>query len=97
MGSKKIDLKDRALGYKLELLALFIWGFDNIDTEVEDVILIVNGLEYDNVIGLDLIKDPKDDLEKLQIEQFEEDEEGFPDNKISHFLVSCIETVEIIH
>lgn len=97
MGSKKIDLKDRALGYILELLALFIWGFDNIDTEVEDVILIVNGLEYDNVVGLDLIIDPKDDLEKLQIEQFEEDEEGCPDNKISHFLVSCIETVEIIH
>lgn len=97
MGSKKIDLKDRALVYILELLALFIWGFDNIDTEVEDVILIVNGLEYDNVVGLDLIIDPKDDLEKLQIEQFEEDEEGCPDNKISHFLVSCIETVEIIH
>lgn len=97
MESKKIDLKDRALGYKLELLALFIWGFDNIDTEVEDVILIVNGLEYDNVVGLDLIIDPKDDLEKLQIEQFEEDEEGCPDNKISHFLVGCIETVEIIH
>lgn len=68
MGSKKIDLKDRALGYKLEFLALFIWGFDNIDTEVEYVTLIINGLEYDNVIGLDLIKDPKDDLEKLQIE-----------------------------
>lgn len=97
MGSKKIDLKDRALGYILELLALFIWGFDNIDTEIEDVTIIVNGLEYDNVIGLDLIKDPKDDIEKLQIEQFEEDEEGCPDNKISHFLVSYIETVEIIH
>lgn len=97
MGSKKIDLKDRALGYKLEFLTLFIWGFDNIDTEVEYVTLIINGLEYDNVIGLDLIKDPKDDLEKLQIEQFQEDQEGCPDNKISHFLVSCIETVEIIH
>ena len=96
MGSKKIDLKDRALGYKLEFLALFIWGFDNIDTEIEDVTIIVNGLEYDNVIGLDLIIDPKDDIEKLQIEQFE-DEEGCPDNKISHFLVSYIETVEIIH
>lgn len=94
MESKKIDLKDRALGYKLEFLALFIWGFDNIDIEVEYVTLIINGLEYDNVIGLDLIKDPKDDLEKLQIEQFQED---YPDNKISHFLVSCIETVEIIH
>lgn len=97
MGSKKIDLKDRALGYKLEFLALFIWGFDNIDTEVEYVTLIINGLEYDNVIGLDLIKDPKDDLEKLQIEQFQEDEDGCPDNKISHFLVSYIETVEIIY
>lgn len=97
MGSKKIDLKDRALGYKLEFLALFIWGFDNIDTEVEYVTLIINGLEYYNVIGLDLIKDPKDDLEKLQIEQFQEDEEGCPDNKISYFLVSYIETVEIIH
>lgn len=41
--------------------------------------------------------DPKDNIEKLQIEQFEEDEEGCPDNKISHFLVSYIETVEIIH
>lgn len=97
MGSKKIDLKDRALGYKLEFLALLIWGFDNIDTEIEDVTLIVNGLEYDNVVGLDLIIDPKDDLEKLQIEQFEEDEDGCQYDEMAYFLVSCIETVEIIH
>lgn len=97
MGSKKIDLKDRALGYKLEFLDLLIWGFDNINTEIEDVTIIVNGLEYDSVIGLDLIKDPKDDLEKLQIEQFQEDEDGCQCDEIAYFLVSYIETVEIIH
>ena len=65
MVSKKIDLKDRTLVSKLGFLSLLIWGFDNIDTEVVNVTLIVNGLEYDN--------------------------------EISPFLVSYIETVEIIH
>lgn len=78
-----------------------ISGYMNTDQDIWDQIQYMKataiGPFHDNVIGLDLIKDPKDDIEKLQIEQFEEDEEGCPDNKISHFLVSYIETVEIIH